>query len=108
VVVTRRSQFTVDAQSVQGNAGATATFRTLTVGEYQNYLDDPDYRDRHLVKKHLVAWSGIVGNDDVPLPDPTDDPDAMNALYLHEVGALAILLVQGPLGASAKNLPTSS
>ena len=45
----RRNQFVVDAESVQGNAGAEVTFRKITVGERTRYLSDPDYGDAEIV-----------------------------------------------------------
>ena len=97
----RRSTFTVDAKSVQGNESATVTFRTITVGAYHRYRNDPDISDRDLVRDHVVKWDGIVDDDDRPLPNPADEPEVLDALYLHEQGALAILLVQGPDGENA-------
>lgn len=99
--MTRRSTFTVDAESVQRNPGATVTFRAITVGEYREYRTNPDVTDRDLVREHVVSWSGIVDDNDHPLPNPADEPDVLDQLYMHEQGQLAILLVQGPDGANA-------
>ena len=99
----RQSTFTVDAEKVQGNEGATVTFRCLTVRAYREYRASPDIRDYDLVEAHIVSWTGIVGDDGKELPNPKDEPEIVNKLFLHEQGALAILLVQGPDGESAKN-----
>ena len=99
----RGNQFTVDAESVQGNAGATVTFKALTVGEWKEYRSSDAVTDFSLVESHVVAWSGIVDDEGHELPDPADEPEVINALYLHEQQALARLLWQGPDGASAKN-----
>jgi len=87
---------------VQGNAGATVTFRALTVGEWREYRTT-DLTDVDLVRAHLLGWAGIVDDDGNELPDPVDEPEVLDALYLHEQQALARLLWQGPLGDSAKN-----
>lgn len=99
----RRNQFTVDAESVQGNAGAEVTFRKITVGERDRYLEDPKYGDLAAVRDHLVDWKGIVDDEGHELPSPKDEPGVDAALYLDEVGALARLLFQGPDDISSKN-----
>jgi len=99
----RRDTFKVNAVDVQGNAGAEATFRCITVGERRTYLADADRDDMDMLKAHLVSWSGFVDGSGKPLPDPEDDPDASDALYMHEGRSLARLMWQGPDGADAKN-----
>jgi len=98
----RGSQFTVDAESVQGIPGATVTFRALTVGEWREYRTT-ELTDVDLIRAHLLTWTGIVDDDDNELPSPADEPEVLDALYLHEQQALARLLWQGPMGDSAKN-----
>ena len=97
----RKSTFTVDAESVQGNPGATVTFSMLTVGEWKAYPQD--IIDVDLVTNHVVSWTGIVDNEGDPMPNPADDPGVIDALYLPEQKALARLLWAGPDGESAKN-----
>jgi hypothetical protein len=99
----RRTQFTVDAESVQGNAGATATFECITVGERREYLTSDDINDIDMIRDHLVAWSGIVDNDGNELPDPQHEPGVIDALFMSEMRALSRLMWQGPDGDSAKN-----
>ena len=99
----RRNTFTVDAESVQGNAGATVTFSMLTVGEWKGYGQDPEINDHTLIREHIISWTGIVDDEDQPLPSPADEPDVLDALYMHEQRILARLLFQGPDGESAKN-----
>ena len=101
--MTRRgSQFTVDAESVQGNAGAEVTFRALKVREVNEYRTTP-MTDADLLQAHVVSWSGFVDDAGKELPNPSDDPDALGELYVHEQLALSRLLFSGPDGASAKN-----
>ena len=99
----RRSQFTVDAEAIQGNEGATVTFRALKVREIREYLADPVRRDRDVVEEHVLGWVGIVDDAGKPLPSPADDPEVLGELYMHEVQAMAALMYQGPDGPEAKN-----
>ena len=102
--MTRRdTQFTVNAESVQGNEGATATFQHITVGERLEYLADDEINDFIMVRRHLLSWSGIVDNDDRELPDPKDEPGVFDALYLPEMRALALIMWRGPDEADSKN-----
>jgi hypothetical protein len=94
----RRNQFTIDAESVQGIEGATATFRCLKVREMREWRDDPEQNDETLLRDHLVAWDGFVDDEGEPMPDVT-----VGELYLHEQRALTLLLFQGPDGPNAKN-----
>lgn len=94
----RRNQFTVDAESVQGNAGAEVTFACLKVRELREWRDDPEQNDTTLLRDHIVSWRGIVGDDDEPLGDVD-----VGELYLHEQRALVGLLLLGPDGPAAKN-----
>jgi len=98
----RKSTFTVDARSVQGNEGATATFRTLKVGTLRKYLSVPDYNDTELMDDHLVSWSGFVDDQGNELPSPADDPGVLDALYVYERAKLVRLLLDGPDGANAQ------
>jgi hypothetical protein len=99
----RRSQFTVDAESVQGNAGATVTFRCITVGERARYLEDPGYGDADIVSDHIVDWSGIEDDEGHEISSPRDEPGVIAALYVGELRGLVMLLFQGPDGEHAKN-----
>ena len=99
----RDSTYTVDAQQVQGNPGATVTFRGITIGERREYLDHEDVNDITMLRSHIVAWSGIVDDDGNELPNPTDEPGVIDALYLDEMRALTRLLWAGPNGESPKN-----
>ena len=101
--MTRRSTFTVDAASVQGNEGATVTFRSITIDERQEYLDRPDVNDITMLRAHLAAWSGFVDDDGKPLPDPSTEPGAVGALYMEEMRELFRLMWRGPLGDEPKN-----
>ena len=100
--MSRRNTFTVNAQSVQGNVGATVTFLMLTVGEWKAYGVDPEVNDHTLIRAHIVDWSGIVDDQDRPLPNPADEPDVLDELYMPEQRALSRLLFQGPDGANAE------
>ena len=99
----RNAAFTVDAQQVQGNPGATVTFRAVTVGERREYLDSPDVDNVVMLQRHVVSWTGIVGNDDRELPNPADEPQAINALFMHEMNEMHRLLWLGPNGEPSKN-----
>jgi len=99
----RRKQFTVDAESVQGNAGATVTFKCLKVREVEEWRTDPKQTNQTLLRDHVLSWSGIVDDNDKNLPDPTDEPGVLGELYVQEQGALVNLLFAGPDGESAKN-----
>lgn len=101
--MTRRSKFTVDAESVQGNEGAKVTFSSLTVGEWKAYRASDEVNDVSLVRSHVLSWSGIVDDQGKELPNPADDPAVHDGLYMHEQRALARLLWAGPDGADAKN-----
>ena len=98
----RRSQFTVNAETIQGNAGAEVTFRALKVGEARTYRETP-MTDQDLLEKHMLSWSGFVDDKGNELPCPTDDPSTWDELYVHERVALVHLLYQGPDGPEAKN-----
>ena len=98
----RRNQFTVSAESVQGNAGAEVTFKAILVSVWNEYRTTP-MNDSDMLKAHMLSWVGIVDDHGKPLPSPADDPEALDKLYLHEQQALALLLFQGPDGPEAKN-----
>jgi len=101
--MTRRTTFTVDAESVQGNPGTTVTFRAIKVREFREYTTEADVTDRVMLERHLAAWTGIVDDGGNELPSPADDPSVLGELYIHEQQALMRLLWAGPEGASAKN-----
>jgi hypothetical protein len=98
----RRNQFTVDAESVQGNEGATVTFRALKVRTIREYRET-EMTDADLLEAHIISWSGIVDDDGKDLPRPVDGKAVLGELYVHEQVALARLLFQGPDGPEAKN-----
>ncbi len=99
----RRSQFTVSAESVQGNEGATVTFSCLKVREVREYREQDDLDDREMLKRHVIKWSGIVDDSGNELPSPRDEPDILGELYVHEQRALTRLMWAGPDGPEAKN-----
>lgn len=99
----RKSTFTVDAEGVQGNAGATATFHCITIGEHREWRESPTTTDADLLRGHLVSWAGMVDDEGQPLPSPDADPTVLDRLYQHEQNALIRLFVAGPEGPSAKN-----
>jgi hypothetical protein len=97
----RKKTFTVGAESVQGNEGATVTFRAIKRGTWRAYLTGRDFGDDQLVAQHLVSWSGFVDDEGNELPQPSDQSDVLDELYFHEVQALAKLLAFGPNGPDA-------
>lgn len=99
----RRNQFTVDAESVQGNADATVVFKALKVREVREYIADPAQNDTTLLQSHILSWSGIVDDDNHEMPSPADEPDIVGELYVHERLGIVELLFQGPDGPQAKN-----
>lgn len=98
----RRSEFTVDAESAQGNPGAEVTFRALKVGQVREYRETT-MTDLALLKAHVLGWAGMVDDDEKPLPSPADQPDILDELYLHEVVEFVKLLFKGPDETTAKN-----
>ena len=98
----RRGTFTVDAESVQGNAGATITFRQLKVREVRA-IRDGEADDEDVLTTHIAAWSGILDDDGNELPSPQDEPGILGELYVQEQTTIIQLLFAGPDGASAKN-----
>ena len=50
----RRSQFTVDAETIQGNEGATVTFKALRVREMREYRAT-EMTDRDLLEAHVLG-----------------------------------------------------
>jgi len=92
----RRSTFEADAESVQGNKGATVTFRAVTSDEYKEYRGDASMTDREMIVSYVIAWKGIVDDNDHELPCPADEPEIIGKLYLTELRALARLLYNGP------------
>ena len=95
----RRNQFTVSAESVQGNADATVTFHGLTVAEYDEWFN-PLTRttDMDVLRSHLASWEKFEDDEGHELPNPPD----VGALYMHEVKELCRLLLRGP-SESGKN-----
>jgi len=101
--VGRRNQFVVDAESVQGIAGAEVVFSCMRVREWREWRDDAETTDSDLLTDHLVSWSGFVDDAGAELPQPKDEPGIVGELYIHEQRALVLLLLAGPDGESAKN-----
>jgi hypothetical protein len=99
----RRNQFTVGAESVQGNANSSVTFKGLKIKVYRAYVQDPKQDDESLLLDHIVSWNNIYGDDDKPLPSPADDPQSLGELYMYEKTALIRLLIQGPIEDTLKN-----
>jgi hypothetical protein len=99
----RRSTFTVDASGVQGNPGATVTFKALTIREHREWRESSESTDYDLLSSHVVSWSGFVDDDGNEMPSPEHEPDILAELYYHEQAALLRLFFEGPDGASAKN-----
>jgi hypothetical protein len=89
----RRSTFTVDAESVQGNAGATVTFRAIKVKEWEAYRADPEQGIGDLLHRHIVDWSGFTDEDGHALPSPKDEPGVIADMYFHELRELQRLLI---------------
>lgn len=99
----RRNQFTVNAESVQGNAGATVTFRCVRVREMNAWRDDPEQNDSTMLQTHVVDWGGFEDDDGTALPSPAAYPEVLGELLLHEQRALVEMLLRGPDGPQAKN-----
>ena len=99
----RRSTFTVDASTVQGNEGATVTFKCISIREHREWRESSETTDNSLLSQQIISWEGFVDDDGKPLPSLEDDPNALELLYYHEQAALLRLFFQGPDGASAKN-----
>jgi len=99
----RRNQFTVSAESVQGNEGATVTFKLITVGTRDRWIHDADYTDLDLLSDHLLDWHGIEDDEGHLMPSPKDEPGLTAALYIDEVSALIQLLLQGQRKDNSKN-----
>ena len=98
----RRTSFTVDAESVQGNAGAEVTFHKITVGERDRYLNDPEYGDADMLRDHIIDWKGLEDDEGNEIPSPKDEPGVVAVLYVDELTALIRLLFQGQDGEHAK------
>ena len=99
----RRSTFECDASAVQGNEGATVTFKPVTVGERHEYNARAEVTDASMLQNHIVSWAGIVDDDDNEMPSPADQPDIVNALYVVELAELTRLLWNGQDVPKAKN-----
>ena len=99
----RRNQFTVSAESVQGNEGAEVTFKRLLYAKHQRYFDlNDDYGPAELLRDHILDWKGIEDDNGNEIPSPKDEPVEAH-LYVGEIKALSNLLFQGPDGEHAKN-----
>ncbi len=98
----RRSTFIAGAESVQGNAGATVTFRAITLDGWDDYVTSPK-TDRELLVEHVIAWKGVVDDDDNALPSPADEPGIIGRLYTAEKAALMRLLYTGAPAIPVKN-----
>ena len=98
----RLTQFTNDAQSVQGNPGATVTFKCLTGNEIdaaikmQELPEEERKGEPDFLTRVLVDWHGIEGANGQMLPSPKDDPSVINALYPHEQKWIQDLFWAGP------------
>ena len=99
----RRSTFIADAEVVQGNKGATVTFKAITLDEWDEYVADPDVSDRDLLAERVVAWKGIEDDDGHELPSPADDQTIIGKLYTAEKDALMRLLYSGAPVIPVKN-----
>lgn len=89
----RRNQFIVDAESVQGNAGAEVTFRAIKVREWEAYRTDPEKTLPDLLGEHVIDWSGFTDDDGHTMPSPKDEPGIVGDLYFHEMRELQRLLI---------------
>jgi hypothetical protein len=98
----RYKTFTVDAESVQGNAGASVTFRTLKVRTVSEY-NTTEMTDEDLLRQQIESWSGFEDDEGRELPSPSDEPDILGELYLPEKTTLLRLLFRGPDEDTAKN-----
>ena len=98
----RRSTFEADAESVQGNAGATITFKAITVAEYADYRASEE-TEQELLAAHVVAWKGIEDDDGHALPNPKGKPDIIGQLYISEKNAVFRLLLAGAPPIPVKN-----
>ena len=98
----RRSTFIADAEAVQGNKGATVTFKAITLDEWDEYVTTP-MTDRELLAERVVAWKGIEDDDGHDLPSPTDEPGIIGKLYTAEKTALMQLLYNGAPAIPLKN-----
>lgn len=99
--MTRTKTFSVDASSVQGNPDARVTFKAIKRGVWRQYLEDRDFGDDKLASMHIVSWTGFTDDAGEELPSPSEQPDVLDELYQHEIGALARLLAMGPNGPDA-------
>ena len=99
----RHTTFIVDAEKLQGNPDASITFRPVTVGERQQYFANPANTDLEMIAEHVVAWAGVVDDDDQPMPNPADEPAIVGKLYLHEAQMVMRWLWGGPDVPAAKN-----
>lgn len=100
--MSRRSTFIADAESVQGNKGATATFKACTLAEYEDYRTSSK-TDKDMLIAHLLEWSKFEDDEGHALPNPKDEPGIIDKLYLAEVRALARLLYTGAPAIPLKN-----
>ena len=98
----RRSTFIADAESVQGNAGATVTFKAITLDGWADYVSSPT-TDKELLTEHVISWEGIEDDDGHDLPLPSDEPGIIGQLYTAERDALMRLLYKGAPAIPAKN-----
>jgi len=93
----RRNQFTVDAESVQGNEGAKVTFKLITVGTRDRWINDPEYGDIQIVQDHLLDWKGIEDDEGHEMPSPKDKSEINAVLYIAELQRLVTLLLSGQM-----------
>lgn len=97
----RQTTFTVNAEKVQGNEGATVTFKCVKRRDWKAYMGNDDINDIVMIENHLVDWHGFTDDDGNELPSPKDEPGILDELYLHEQRRIARLLWQGPDGEDA-------
>jgi hypothetical protein len=93
----RRNQFKVDAESVQGNAGAWVECKAIPLGEYQTWIADSGKGNLELLQEYLIDWGGLEDSDGHEMPSYKAEPDAIKLLYLHEINAIAALVIRGPI-----------
>lgn len=92
--MSRRSTFTANAESVQGNKGATVTFKAITLDGWDDYTNSPK-TDKELLAEHVIAWEGVEDDDGNAMPNPADEPGIIGKLYTAEKSALMRLLYNG-------------
>ncbi len=95
--MTRRNQFKVSAESVQGNAESWLRCKAITIGKFRAWRDDPKTGDTDIVNEYVLDWGGILDDDGHEIPSPKVEPGALDLIYLHEMHRMALLVLQGPV-----------